>query len=268
MNNYLKIGLTWLAFVNAFPLAWDIGLQGKLSDTQIISRVSQFLRWTSFWESRPLQNYREGRRTQIVVVESPKEVASILADIGTNIAFALNGKMLGSSGFPPTTSSAAVDKYIREYGVTSVITREGNNTVITREQKQSMTMEEKKKVLKIHSIQYLLPKLDVPDAIRYRHRSAELPSLKAALPSALKGFYNSGCGLGMMLIPYFSDDDPWVNVFADLGSCGKGIIYCKHDDNSGQWKCGPFWPNKPPDDFSSIIQKIRENVADNIKITP
>ena len=65
----------------------------------------------------------------MAVIDSPKEVAAILADIGTSIVFDPTGKVIGSSGFPPTMASAAVDKHIREYGVTQNVIRKDNRAV-------------------------------------------------------------------------------------------------------------------------------------------
>lgn len=247
----------------------------KMSDPELIQKVSRLLRWTWYWETRPLENYVESKKTEMAIVESPGDIAAFLAEIGIYLVFDFDGNVIGGRGFPPTTNSAAVDKYIAEYrtapDLKSKPEHEGeiissNPAARGRQGEDTLTMEEKRKILKVRSIPFTLPKLRPPEAIFRRVKSPELPRLKAAVPAALENWYNPSCGEGEILIPYFSDDDQWVDVYADLGGCGKGIIYFTHHYEGGPWKFSPFWPNKPPDDFSSIIRKIRNNVADRMAL--
>jgi hypothetical protein len=196
----------------------------------------------------------------MAIVESPNEIAAFLGDIGARFDFDLNGKLIGGRGFPPTSNSSAVDKYVTEYSAAR------DRPFLNRGGTQTLTMEEKRRMLSIRTVAYTLPELEPPESILFHLISPELPRLKKAVPAALDGWYNPTCGPGEIMIPYFSDEDPSVNVYADLGSCGKGILYFTHHDEGGPWKSSPFWANKPPNNFSSIIQKIRDNVADTVRL--
>lgn len=260
MKNSLTFSFVWLLLLNLPLAAQERSVEAKLSDDQIVQGVSRLLRWSWYWEARPLQNYRDGEKTEMAIVESPNEIAAFLGDIGARFDFDLNGKLIGGRGFPPTSNSSAVDKYVTEYGAAT------DRPFLNRGDTQTLTMEEKRRILNVHTIPYTLPKLEPPESILLRLKSPELPHLKAAVAAALDGWYSPSCGPGEIMIPYFSDDDPSVNVYADLGSCGKGIIAFTHRDEGGPWKFAPFWPNKPPNDFSSVIQKIQDNAADTIQL--
>jgi hypothetical protein len=78
--------------------------------------------------------------------------------------------------------------------------------------------------------------------------------------SRVEDFYSANCGQGEVLIPYFSPTDPAVYVYAGLGTCDKGIIGFVRDEK-GQWTSGQFSPARPPNQWSTTIQRIRENTA-------
>ena len=271
MKQYLIFGLACSFILNFTLLAQDRPGGHKISNDKIIQEVSRLLRWSWFWEALPLQNYVQGKRMEMAVVESPSEVATFLADIGISVRFDFNGQSIDRAhiqGLSNTTNSSWVDKYVNEYGRTSdfeVRPRNGGYEAGPVRSHDTLTMEQKRNILQIRSLSFTLPKLDPPDYILLRRKPAELPRLESAVPAGLNAWYNPSCGEGEISIPFFSADDPRVDVYADLGTCGKGIFFFTHDEN-GQWESSPFWPDKPPNDFSSIIQKIRTNVADTVRL--
>jgi hypothetical protein len=61
------------------------------------------------------------------------------------------------------------------------------------------------------------------------------------------------------MIPYFSPTDPVIYVYADLGTCGQGIVGFLNE--KGQWMSGQFSPATPSNQWSTTIKRIRENTA-------
>ena len=275
MKRHFVCGFVLLCFLRSVALAQGGGpADEKFGDDAIAQKVSRLLLWTWYWDAEPLPGYLNGTRQEMAIVESPNELAIFLAEIGISFRVDSDGRIGPLRGFPPTTNSTAIDRYIAEYSIGELKQESENKGEITQrdflraapESKDTVRPEEKRKAFKIRSKPFTLPKLIPPNAIRFRLKSPELPRLKVAILAALGDWYNPNCGPGRIIVPYFSEDDPWVDVYADLGRCGKGIIYFTHHDENGAWKSSPFWPDKPPDNFSNVIQKIRRNAADIVKL--
>ena len=241
--------------------AQDIGENTKISDESITQEVSRLLRWSAFWETRPLEGYVEGKNIEMTIVESPKEIAILLGEIGVSLQEDSNGRIGFLRGFPPTTNSAAVEQYVTEYDPTPSF-----RTFLRQGRAPALTMAERARIFRIRTIPYTLPELEPPESVQLRLKSPELPRLKEMVPTALDGWYSQECGKGEVQVPYFAADDPWVPVYADLGSCGKGIIYFTHRDEIVPWEFSFFRANEPPNDFTNLIQKIRDNAADTISL--
>jgi len=175
MKRCLIVRLSVPLLLTCFLAAQERHEGQKMSDREIAQKVSRFLRWSWYWDAYPLDNYAEDKRVEMSIVESPKDVAVFLADVGMSIVFDFNGKIIGGRIFPPTTNSAAVDKYVDEYGVAFGNMGPGVNTNPVLGRMQTLTTEEKAKILKVRSIPFSLPRLTPPDSIRLRLKSPELP---------------------------------------------------------------------------------------------
>ena len=279
MKEWMAFAMASLLLLGSPLLARQRGTAERLSDDKIIEGVTGLLRWNWYWEAHPVEGYVQGKKTELAIVESPNEVAIFLAEIGISFRVGSSGRMGILRTFPSTKNSMAVDKYMADYrptpdDVNSQPERQGEKTLPNfwsagAQGSDSLTMDEKNRMPTVRSIPFTLPKLMPPDSILRQLKSTELPRLEAAVPEALTEWYTpEGCGKGQVVIPFFSDDDPWVDVYADLGGCGKGIFYVyitQHHDDGG-WNFSPFWPNRPPDNFSSVIQKIRDHAADTIPL--
>jgi len=265
MNRQLAIALTCLVLTAPCRGAQQRSGANTLSNSKIVQGVSRLLRWASYWETWLPENYIEGSKVEIAVVESPKEVAAFLGEIGISARFDLGGNVVGFTGFRPTTNSLAMEKYIK--GQSGTNPRPEQTGISQNPAAKEQKAPQKDGAVLTGEVPFTLPRLEPPEAILQRLKSRELTRLKVAVPEALADRYSAeGCGKGQVVIPYFSEDDPWVDVYVDLGGCGKGIIYFTHREKKGPWKFSRFWPNKPPDDFSSVIEKIQANAAATIQL--
>lgn len=242
----------------------------EINDQYLRDGVSRFLRWASYWDARQLEGYVEGKTLEMAIVESSKDVAAFLGEVGIGVVFDRSGRIIAFPGFRPMPNSSAVQKYTANYDGGAEPKRRTDQTIPNTPARQRgvvpAPVPERKEALKVRTLRFTLPKLTPPDSIRFSIKSPELTELKTAIPAALKDWYKPDCGPGEVTIPYFSEGDPWVDVYVDLGACGKGLIYFTHHDESGPWEFSAFWPNRPPDNFTDIIQKIRRNAAETVKL--
>jgi hypothetical protein len=262
--------IAWLACW--FLLGCSSPAQEKVPTARVVQEMSRLLSWRWFWDGEASPKpYTPGKGVQMAIVESPNEVAVFIAEIGVAAYFQLNDdKIVRESiqSIPDASNAAAVSRYISRYGVTPGFAfKEGKapSSPDVPVRRENLTEEQKRKILKQYSVSFTLPTLGPPKYITSRRAPPDLASFESTVRARVDDFYSTSCGSGEILIPYFSPTDPVVYVYADLGTCGQGIIGFVND-GKGQWTSGQFSPAKPPNQWSTTIKRIRDNTAAAIRL--
>jgi hypothetical protein len=243
-----------------------------MQTAQVAQEVSRLLSWRWFWEGEAgPKPYMPGKVVQMAIVESRNEVAAFVAEIGIAAYFQLNDDKIvrrSIQSIPDASNDSATNRYITKYGVTPGFAFKQGQAPASPDvpvRRDNLTEEQKRQILKPRSTSFTLPSLSPPDYIASRRAPPDLARFESVVRSRAEDFYSANCGQGEVLIPYFSPADPAVYVYADLGTCDKGIIGFVRDEK-GQWISGQFSPAKPPNQWSTTIQRIRENTATTIPL--
>lgn len=262
--------IAWLSW--SFLLGCTLPAQEKLPTAQVIQEISRMLSWRWFWEGQiGLKTYTPGKAVEMAIIESPNEVAVFMSEIGVAAYFQLNDSKIvrkNIQSIPDASNVSATNRYISNYGVTPGFRLKQGTAPASPDvpvRSENLTKEQKREILKQHATTFTLPNLSPPDYIISRHAPPDLSRFAFAVRSRVDDFYSSSCGQGEILIPYFSPTDPRVYVYADLGTCDKGVIRFAQDEK-GQWTSGQFSPAKPPNQWSTTIERICENTATTIHL--
>ncbi len=254
-------------FVFSLFLGCNLPAQEKLPAAQVIQEISRLLIWRWFWEGQTgPKPYTPGKVVDMAVVESPNGIAVFLAEIGVAACLQVeDGKVIRENvkSIADASNASATSRYVAQYwGSPGFRFKQGKISVSpdVRVRRDQLTEEQKKGVLKERSITFTLPSLSPPDYITSRRPPPDLARLEAAARARVQDFYSANCGRGEVRIPYFASSDPAVYVYADLGACDKGIISFFRDEK-GQWTSSQFSPARSPNQWSTTIERIRENTA-------
>ncbi len=257
--------IAWLSCL--FLLGWRLPGQERMATAQVIQETSRLLNWRWFWEGQASpKTYTPGKVVEVTIVESPNEVAAFISEIGVAAYFLFDDDKTfreNIQSIPDVSNSSAVNRYIAKYGVTPGFAFKEERAPASPDvpvRRDNLTEEQKRQILKQRSTSFTLPDLVPPDYIASRRAPPDLARFESIVRSRVEDFYSANCGAGEILIPYFSPTDPTVYVYADLGTCDKGIIGFVRD-KTGQWTSGQFSPARPPNQWSTTIQRIRRNTA-------
>lgn len=269
MKRHLIAWLSCLAL-----LGCKLPAQEKIATAQVIQAMSHLLSWRWFWEGQASpKTYTPGKVVEMAIVESPNEVAAFISEIGVAAYFQFDDDKTfreNIQSIPDVSNSSAVNRYIAKYGVTPGFAFKQGKTAASPDvpvRRDNLTDEQKRQILKQRSTSFALPNLVPPDYIASHRAPPDLPHFESIVRSRVEDFYSVNCGQGRILIPYFSPTDPAVYVYADFGTCDEGIIGFVRDEK-GQWTPGQFSPAKPPNQWSTTIQRIRENTAVIMPLPP
>ncbi len=267
MRRHLIAWLSWF-----FLLGCRLPAQEKVSTAQVVQETSRLLSWRWFWEGQASsKTYTPRKIVEMAIVEAPNEVAVFVSEIGVSAYFRFADDRIFREtiqSIPDTSNASAVNRYIAKYGITPGFAFKPGKAPALPDvpvRGDNLTEEQKRQILKQRSTSFTLPNLSPPDYIGSRRAPPDLARFESAVSSRVEDFYSANCGRGQILIPYFSSADPTVYVYADLGTCDKGIIAFVRDEK-GQWTSGQFSPARPPNQWSTTIQRIRENTAVTIPL--
>lgn len=257
--------IVWLS--GFLLLGCRLPAQEKIPTAQVVQEMSRLLSWRWFWEGQAgPKTYTPGKVVEMAIVESPNEVAAFISEIGVAAYFQFeDGKIVRENiqSIADASNVAATNRYIAQYGGAPGFRFKQGKAPASPDvpvRRDNLTQEQKREILKERSTSFTLPNLSSPDYIASRRPPPDLARFETAVRSRVEDFYSSNCGRGEIRIPYFSPSDPAVYVYADLGSCDKRIISFVRDAK-GQWTSGQFSPARPPNQWSTTIERIRENTV-------
>jgi hypothetical protein len=257
--------IAWLCF--SFLPGCSLPAQDKIPAAQLTQQISRLLNWRWFWEGQTgPKPYTPGKVVEMAVVESPTEVAVFIAEIGVAGYLQVeDNKIIQEKiqSISDASNASATSQYLAQYGGSPGFRLKRGEAPVSPDvpvRREPLTEEPKRGILKERATSFTLPNLRPPDYIAYRRAPPDLSRFEIAVRARLENFYSSNCGRGEIRIPYFSPTDPVVYVYADLGTCNKGIISFFFN-TKGQWTSGQFSPARPPNQWSTTIERIRENTA-------
>jgi hypothetical protein len=116
------------------------------------------------------------------------------------------------------------------------------------------------KILKDVTLKFVLPELEVPEAIQKR----TVPVDKEKLVGPVRRYLDSRhglCGHAGAVIPFYSDMDPRVYVLLEPGGdCPRGVATFSRG-SGGQWEFGKFFVDVQKEQMSGVIARIGANPA-------
>ncbi len=236
--------------------------QESLSEERVINETSKLLRWRAFWEgAQSLEHYKPGTRVEVAVISWGNETAVFMQEIRIAVYLVVaRGTVVRRviTRMTQETNSAQADQYVQnQNGLPGFVLKSkappGTNGLPVRRP----PINDPSHVSELRLIRFQLPALSVPDYIVSRTEPRDAEVLASAARSAVEGFYEPKCNGGLLKIPYFSDDDPIVFVYVDLGpGCEKGVLpFVRHEV---RWIPGQFSPARAPNDWSYTIRRIHE----------
>jgi hypothetical protein len=118
---------------------------------------------------------------------------------------------------------------------------------------------------------FRLPDLTPPKYVsgRIQPPMALLDGLKSALTKSVQNHMAADSKSATALIPYFSPEDPAVNVLVNFAEpdFSEGNFWVRPDANGG-WSVGKLLLNRGPEHLDSIIQKVSQLKLVEFTITP
>jgi len=233
-----------------------------LSDRVIAAEAAQLLQWKTFWEGpQSILNYHAGATVEGTAVSSGDETAVFIPDIRTAIHLTTGTEGISKreiGGMPMGTAAASVQKYLSDKsGVPGFVPKPGAPEQPPNASIRKEPIGQSAEKPETHAVRLRLPPLSPPEYILSRKIPVDLEGLIAAAREEISGYHAPSCSAASITIPFYSEQDPTVYVYVDLGKgCGTGIFLFQRD--GGIWTSGKFWPNSASNDWSYTIGQIRK----------
>jgi hypothetical protein len=230
--------LTSLLFAESGPLTEHPDLQ---------NRMIALLRWSNFWQKEnDFRDYTPGKIVKAIAFYSATQVQICIPEIDVVMDFSVGSKgqliadwitlMRGRS--PEQMSKSAM----RDWPKSSVA---GINSGLGPIEDHLPPDIDFLKNKKSDQFSFQLPELTIPDCIRSKTVSKELPFLKEAVQHAMiKWLCLEGQPLPEATIPYFDLNDPWIYVVVDGKELQRG--YFLFVWREGKWTLDgkEWWPDR------------------------
>jgi hypothetical protein len=269
------------------------GLSGQTTNAkgpqlsgQLREKIAFGLGWIAYWEPDYIINYKAGATIPVKLVQSPDELVVFLSEIRLSETFrrSSNGKLdrLDFVGGLSRIGNETLDSDVRLY-MQSHTTKgrpsfrlkpgaEGSTAGFTLPAERVTSGNPLgPESFRVSDASLRLPDLGPPKYVsdRIGPPLALLDSLSSAVTKAVQSHMGANSKPATAVIPYFSPEDPVVNVFVNFHEpdFSEGIFWVRPDAKGG-WAVGKLILNRGPEHLDSIIQKVRHLKLVEFTITP
>lgn len=246
----------------------------QLND-DLAGKITFGLRWIAYWEPDYIINYKARETIPVKLVQSPDELVVFLSRVRISITFrrSSGGKLDhldfvgGLSRIGNETLDSDVQFYIQSHSANA---RPGFRLKPGTESATAGFAVPTERVtvgnpltpafFRVSDGSFRLPDLASPKYVleRILPPGATVDSLSAAVTKAAQSHMAANSKPATVVIPYFSTEDPAINVFVDFHEVdfSEGIFWVRPDAREG-WSVGKLILNRGPEHLDAIIAKIR-----------
>lgn len=222
-----------------------LGQQTDLAKEQV-RRLLKYWDWQQYWTgTNDLgKSYGANRKVEALVFWDPKHkpesVGFCSPSLGKCLFYENLRRYSSSSSMPIAISEsprAALERFVsesRRIGAKEIIPTESFGEIESA------------------IVSVTLPVLTIPTAIQNR-RIPEPVDLELLIANLACDFKHTGCKTHLM-IPFYSNDDPYVPVFRQCSQCANSkpmIIFMRHVNDKWKWWHGAL-------DYTDEVQSVKE----------
>lgn len=252
----------------------------------LTSKIVFALRWTAYWEPDSVIHYTPGEIMPVRLVQSPEELAVFFSKIRVALTFSRSPDghldkldfVYDLSRIGNETLDSDVSFYIQMHATPATPgfrlkpgAQPSQTGGVLPTERVATGSPPTPESFRVSDSKFRLPTLMPPDYITSRTRPAALvlDSLKSAVTEAAQSHMRANSQPAEIVIPYFSAEDPVVNIFVDFHEpeLGQGIFWVR-PDVSGGWSIGKLILNRGPEHLDSIINKIRHLSLARFTVVP
>jgi hypothetical protein len=276
----MTIGIRSVVQVAAVLMAGIACGQGVKPDTpgmadDLAAKIAFGLRWIAYWEPDYIIDYKAGETIPIKLVQSPDELVVFLSKIRLSMTFrrSSDGKLdrLGFVGGLSRVGNETLDSDVQFYiqshstnGRPGFRLKPGSQSGTTGfavpNERVTVGNPLTPASFRVSDVSLRLPDLALPKYVSQRISppAATVDSLRAAVTKAVQSHMAANSKPATVVIPYFSPEDPAINVFVDFHEVdfSEGIFWVRPDALEG-WSVDKLFLNRGPEHLDAIIAKIR-----------
>jgi hypothetical protein len=239
-------------------------------------QIQYALKWSAFWQPGLFVNYVAGEALPVKIVASRREVVVFLTKIRVQVVFRRSGPndahtvalVGGLSRLGNETPDSDLHSYIQMQSIRSdpgTMDRSarasgkadmGSGTVVPA-QRMYLGSGLSPEMFSVGEDVVHLPVLTPPEYLETRTPPSGLDRFIAAVSEEVRKYLAADRQPATVVIPYFSEADPLVYVYVDFHEPeSRGILHMVHDD-ANRWVNGMLKLDRGPNNFDSLIGKVR-----------
>lgn len=204
------------------------------------THMATFLQWSNFWHKEwNSKKYSPGKIVKVTAFYSATQILIYIPEIDVAMSF-----LVGSKGqLVAEWITLLMGRRLEDMARTRLQAWPQGNPVRGSIEDHFPPKADSSKNYEVFQFSFKLPQLTIPDCIKSKTVSKELPSLKKAVQQAMiEWLCPEGEPLPEATIPYFDSNDPWIYVVVDGDEFHRGYFIFLWRD--GKWipDGKPWWP--------------------------